>query len=352
MKRAATLYSIVLAATVALLIFPARAHAQFPRTTLIEEFTSATCKPCTTATPIINTIVRTKAPHAVSIRYHLNFPAPGDPWYAANTAHNLARRDYYGATSLPYGRLDGATTLSVTQQGEVQDKVDERLGIEAPVKMEVTQTRDGDQFNVKVVVTAGDAGLDGNYKLQVVAVESHVHSDAFQQEPFNKESDFYDIMRTMIPGADGTDISLAANQKKSFTFSYALGNGWQGDEMHTVAFVQNDVSKQIVQAGFSSAASGAVPEAPSTSAADYLDASYPNPTSNATTIAYALAAPQHVTIDLYTLAGERVMSFDEGMKSSGSHELPVDLSGIPAGVYTYTISAGKFHAARMMTVVR
>ena len=80
MKRAATICSTLFAAAVALMIFPARGFAQFPRTTLIEEFTSATCKPCTTATPIINSVIKAKSPRVVSIRYHLNFPAPGDPW--------------------------------------------------------------------------------------------------------------------------------------------------------------------------------------------------------------------------------------------------------------------------------
>jgi hypothetical protein len=352
MKRAATLYYALFVAAVAMMMFPTQGRAQFPRTSLIEEFTSATCKPCTTATPIINNIIKTKAGRVVSVRYHLNFPAPGDPWYAANSSHNLARRDYYGATSLPYGRLDGATTIAVTQQGEVQDKVEERLATESPIKIDVAQTREGDQFHVKVDITAGEAGLDGNYKLQVIAVEAHVHSEAFQNEPFNKETDFYDIMRTIIPGPDGTDVVLNPNQKKSFTFNYAPGNGWQPEEMYAVAFVQNDVSKSIVQAGASQVPASAPDDITPVHAGYSLGSSFPNPANGAAAIEYTLGAPEHVTLDLYAMNGEKVATFDQGMRTSGEHELRMNLDGIPAGVYTCTITAGTYRAARAISVVK
>lgn len=351
MRRAATFYSI-LAAAAAVMIFPAEGRAQFPRTTLIEEFTSATCKPCTTATPILNNIVATQAPRVVTIRYHLNFPLPGDPWYVAAKPDNDARRTYYGATSLPYGRLDGATTVSVTEEGEVQDKVEDRLNVESPIKIDVTQTREGNRINVKVTLTAGENGLEGgNFKLHVVATEAFIHSDAFQNEPFNKESEFYDVMRKMIPGPDGTDMTLSPNQKRTLDFSYELGNDWQPNQMFTVAFVQNDVSKQIVQTGYSLPEAASAPgEAPL--AGYLLNPTYPNPATGHAVVSYAIGAPERVTISLHNMVGERVMSFEEGMKESGDHTLPIDLSAIPAGLYTCTISAGRFHATEKLTVVR
>lgn len=352
MKRATTFYAMMLLGALAL--GPATAQAQYPRTVLIEEFTSVTCKPCTTATPILNSLIEQRGGRVVSIRYHLNFPSPGDPWYNANPAHNNGRRSYYGLTSLPYGRVDGSTTLAVTQQGDVYDKTDDRLMITSPVKLEVTQTLNGTRYDVAVKATTAENAVEGNYKLHIVALEAHIHDESFQNEPFNKEKDFEDVMRTMVPGPEGTDFSIGADETKTFNFSYDIGSGWQTDQMYTVAFVQDDITKEVVQAGYSTK-----PPKPSTSVEMFPEMSgyqltlpMPNPVTDEAVIGYTLGARQQVTLELYDNAGVRVMTMNDGTREAGDHTIALDLRGLPSGVYTYVLHAGAYHASRRVTIVR
>lgn len=353
MKRVTTLYAAMLLAASALTMAPGEARAQYPRTVLLEEFTSVTCKPCTTATPIINSLIEQKQGRVVSIRYHMNFPSEGDPWYEANTQHNGARAQYYTVQSLPYGRLDGAVNVSVTSEGDVFDKAEDRLSQQSPILLEVTQTREGNQANVRVKATAG-ADLSDGHRLHVVALESHIHDERFQGGKWNNEKDFEDVMRTLVTGSEGAEFAIASEDVKELTFQYTIGEGWQANQMYVVAFVQNDFTKQIVQAGYSEKPprnTGSVHE--QVALAGYsLDQSFPNPARAEAEIAYAIGIPGEVTLELHNTAGEIVARMSEGVKEAGPHRLRLDLSGVSAGAYTYTLRSGRYRASGMMTVVK
>ncbi|HVZ38556.1 MAG TPA: Omp28-related outer membrane protein [Candidatus Kapabacteria bacterium] len=349
MKRASLYPALAL-----LLLFAAHTHgfAQYPRVVLFEEFTNLTCKPCTTATPILNALEIAHANHIAMIRFHPNLPLSGDPFYNANKPQNDARQTYYGVSALPHGRADGISSVVVTQEGEVQDKVNERLAMESPVKVDVTQSREGNKVNVSVDVTAGpNDGLSGDYRLRVVAVEAHIHDASYVGNPrYNGESDFYDVMRTMVPDPDGTTVTLNAGEKKSFQMSYDLQSGWQPDQIYTIAFVQNEDSKEVVQAGSTPRPVAGITSIPVMRGYS-LAQSAPNPAGDAAAISYVIAGPEHVAVTLYDAAGLLVRQSDLGLVEPGEHSTTLDLRGLPSGMYTYTLRAGAFIASRTMTVV-
>ncbi len=351
MKRATTFCAAMMLMASALAFAPSAARAQFPRTVLIEEFTSVTCKPCTTATPLINKVIRDNNGRMVSIRYHMNFPSKGDPWYNANPDHSDARAKFYGVLSLPYGRYDGATIVSVTSEGDVFDKAADRLSQESPIQLEVSQTREGNQFQVQVKAKAGSQSLAGSNRLHVVAVEGHIHDERFQGPQWNNEKDFEDVMRSLVTGADGEEFTIESDEEKTLNYTYQLGTDWQAEQMYVVAFVQNDITQQVVQAGYSAKPVSSVHE--SAAIAGYaLDQSFPNPARSEAAIAYTIGGAGGVTIDLHNAAGELVASINEGTREAGAYRARLDLSGIPAGAYTYTLRSGLYRATRLLTVVK
>lgn len=328
-----------------------QAQAQYERTVLLEEFTSATCKPCTTATQVINKVIREKQGRVVSIRYHMNIPLDGDIWYEANKPHNTGRAKYYGEFGLPYGRVDGAINASVTSEGDVFDKVEDQMGQQSPIKLEVTQTRDGNQFNIAVKATAGSQGLANGYKIHVVAVEAHIHDERFQGGKWNNEKDFEDVMRTLVTGTDGQEFTVDADAQKTLNFNYQLGEGWQPEQMYTVVFVQNDFNLQIAQAGYSPKPVSGVEW--STEVEGYtLRSNYPNPSRGEALIGYTLGTSGAVKLELHDAVGRLVATYDEGTRSAGEHHLRIDLSNMPAGNYTYTLYSGRYRASRTMIVLK
>ncbi len=353
MKHTSTISLLVLAA-VALVIAASDARAQFPRTVLVEEFTSLTCKPCTTATPILNKLIRDKAGKVVTIRYHANIPLPGDPYYNANKDQNNARKTFYGVSALPFGVADGSTSLSVTQEGDVVDKVDARLEMSAPLKMEVTQTREGNQCSVMVKLTAGPDGLSGtDYKLRVVAVESFIHDAQWVGDPrYNGESEFFDVMRQMVPDPAGTDIALEPEQVKTQTFVYTVPQDWQADQMYAVAFVQNDANNEVVQTGYSPRPVAGVSEASALNAGYTLATAVPNPARDRATIQFTMGTAGDAAIELYDAAGANARTVRLGHREAGPATAVVDLGGLPAGAYTCVLRAGGYSLSRSLHIVR
>jgi tetratricopeptide (TPR) repeat protein len=88
-----------------------------------------------------------------------------------------------------------------------------------------------------------------------------------------------------------------------------------------------------------------------------LDQNYPNPFNPETTIRYHLAEASHVTIKIYNLLGEEVISLVDESQLQGNHAIQWngrDRFGniVANGVYWVRMQAGKFVGQRKLVVVR
>ncbi|MBL7986776.1 MAG: Omp28-related outer membrane protein [Chlorobi bacterium] len=336
---------------------PTVAFAQegtYERIVLLEEFMSATCVPCVEVTPIMNQAVDEGSGKAVSIRYHVNQPQPYDPWYKANPADVEARRTYYSPDDPlepPHTRVDGKTAEKTYIIPEAAD----RRTVKSPLKIEVTQTPYGNGFNVSVKVTAGENGIDGDYRLRIVAVEGLVVRDDWKgKSPFpgyNGEVEFHDIMRKLVNSADGEAITLMANESKTFTATYTRGADWQANQMYTVAFVQNDDNGEVIQTGYSPKSTSGITEQHSVRGFSFSSV-VPNPANNTAVLSYTLGSAASVAIEVRSILGQQVMRLEEGAMEAGSHRKGIDLSKLTAGSYIVTLRAGDYVASEQLAVVK
>ncbi len=76
----------------------------------------------------------------------------------------------------------------------------------------------------------------------------------------------------------------------------------------------------------------------------------PNPFNGNTTIGYNLTEASNVNVTIYNVAGAKVMDFNQGMQSAGSHNLSIDGSSLQAGVYFYTFTANNNSVTKKMIV--
>ncbi len=79
---------------------------------------------------------------------------------------------------------------------------------------------------------------------------------------------------------------------------------------------------------------------------------YPNPASTQTSIMFDLVRDMQVSVAVFNVAGEQVMSVDAGMMSAGKRTINIDVNGLPAGVYSYTLNADGSQFSSQMMVVR
>jgi len=88
-----------------------------------------------------------------------------------------------------------------------------------------------------------------------------------------------------------------------------------------------------------------------------LGSNYPNPFAGGTTISYSLNEPARVTLDVYTITGQRVQRLIDKQLAPGKHEVQWDgrdAQGrtLASGVYFYRLSTGTSSATGKLVLAR
>jgi len=84
-----------------------------------------------------------------------------------------------------------------------------------------------------------------------------------------------------------------------------------------------------------------------------LDQNFPNPFNPNTSIRFTLAEPSVVSLKVFTVTGERVMSVLENISlAAGSHFYTIDASQLNSGVYIYTMSDGLKTLSKKMNLLK
>ncbi|HPO56856.1 MAG TPA: T9SS type A sorting domain-containing protein [Ignavibacteriaceae bacterium] len=225
--------------------------AYFPgvkRNLLLEEFTSSTCSPCASNNPAIDAFVSARFDSMTAIKYHMNWPSPGnDPMYHYNPAQNTERRNYYSVQGVPDVIMDGTVSPSYpySSPASLPDAYYPRTATPSPISMNVVNTRIGpDSIRTLVSYQILSPLPLGNYFLRVMAVERHIKYSSAPGS--NGERDFYDVFRRGFPSMQGTPIPASVGSYQ-FTITFPVDKAvWVDSMIYTAAFIQNDLTKEVM----------------------------------------------------------------------------------------------------------
>lgn len=241
-------YSLII---VFFVILSLHVFSQSPRVTLIEEATNASCVPCAAQNPTFEHYLTapTNIDRIIPIIYHGNWPGRDVMNQANPTMHN-ALIQYYGITGVPTAVINGKIPKKVnaSYDGAPSDTVALENAVKAavgvsPLSIQISEQVNGTNVTVDVVVSSVNAV--SSKKLRIAVVEGfHYYSSAGT----NGEKNFYYIVRQMLPSQNGLDLSLNGGETKTATQSFSYDAAWTADEIYVVAFVQDDVTKEILQA--------------------------------------------------------------------------------------------------------
>lgn len=168
----------------------------------------------------------------------MSWPSGSDPWYLANPTDNNARRSYYGVNATPTMKCDGYTASWTAIQSAIQS----RMAVPSPLWMDLNGLVNGQMLNVTCRVVA-EMNISGNYAIQFVLMERY----HYQPSP-NGQPHHYHPLLAFAPSASGQSFSAAANDTVTYTASFSLNSSWSLDNLDFAAFVQNNTTKEILQA--------------------------------------------------------------------------------------------------------
>jgi len=79
---------------------------------------------------------------------------------------------------------------------------------------------------------------------------------------------------------------------------------------------------------------------------------YPNPFNPTTTIKYEIPKSSFVTLKVYNIAGQLIVTLVDGQKSAGRYAVKWNTANVSSGVYIYQITAGNFSDVKKSIVLK
>ncbi len=83
-----------------------------------------------------------------------------------------------------------------------------------------------------------------------------------------------------------------------------------------------------------------------------LEQNYPNPFNPSTTINFTVPQSAQVTLKIFDVLGREVSTLINQVVPGGNHEVQFDATGLPSGLYFYTLSTGNFVETKKMVLLR
>ncbi len=218
---------------------------------LLEGYTNTGCGSCADANPTIDAFLdAVGVGNVIAVRIHVDWPSSQDPFYLANPPDNDARIDYYGIDGVPAQVVDGLYDLEwyggdhYSVLGAYYD-----APLLADLFVQVEELGGGD-YTVDVHVYATDELTESReLTLHTMVTQSFLSYD----DPFpNGETEFADAVIDFLPDGGGAALALEpGDEPQVVSFDFQLGDDWEPGVMEVVAFLQDDATLEVLQAGTS-----------------------------------------------------------------------------------------------------
>ncbi|MDD5361133.1 MAG: T9SS type A sorting domain-containing protein [Ignavibacteria bacterium] len=214
---------------------------------LFEAHTATTCGPCASQNPALDAFVQTHFDSIIAIKYHVWWPALGDPMYNANVPQARIRTQYNSVSAVPCLMVDGIIqqVSGYTTITNLQTPFDTRRAKASPIAISVTDTRlAGDTIKATIsinVVSALPSNID--YRLRINAIERKI---TYSSPPgSNGETVFYDVFRRMYPSMDGIPINYSPGTY-TVEYKYKRDAAWVDSMLYTAVFIQDEFNHEVI----------------------------------------------------------------------------------------------------------
>lgn len=213
------------------------------RRPMFEEFTSSTCSPCASFNAgTFNPFVAQHGDEITLVKYQMNWPGSGDPYY---TAEGGVRRQYYGVNAVPDLYTDGKVTS--TNSSAVNNAFNTSKSTITYIDIE--SQHEIQENNVVINANILPYASYDNVTVYIAILERVTTGNVAS----NGESEFHNVMMKMVPDAEGTAVTLTANQPLNLQFTQDMSstNVEEMDDLRVAIFVQDNSTKVIYQSNYS-----------------------------------------------------------------------------------------------------
>ena len=271
------------------------------------------------------------------IQYHTNFDGP-DPINKANSSDPLVRSLYYGIDDNPRVAIDGTTNadnLPYSEWGKVF--YSQRTLNISPFSIKITidsLNLDDGQLHVFAELTnIKESALD-NFRVHVAVVENVVE---LAEEAPSGETEFYSVLRKLLPDAGGTKFTNPVEQGQTITINQSWNPtnlvNYERGAISVIVFIQDEETREVYQAARVGTSFDPVLGVFTSDLAEGITL-YPNPADNRLTIELPARAQNSMGMSIYNAHGQLIeqLSIDVPIK-----QVDVNTAEYDPGVYLLRI---------------
>ena len=162
-----------------------------------------------------------------------------------NTASNTRASYYGGMGSIPTSYFDGVVNVSggnatTSMYSTYLPKYEMRIAIGASVSIEWYGYHEGNTYTVTAIIQKHEA-VSNDLTYHLCVTESGI------QEAWQNQTELHYVERWMANEGDGVDISLSGPAPVTQTITFDIDASWNLEELELVAFVQDNVDKEVQQ---------------------------------------------------------------------------------------------------------
>jgi PKD repeat protein len=239
---------------------------QSQRTLLVEQFSQASCGPCAIFNPIFSPFLDSNRNKVIAIKYQTNWPG-NDPMNAQNPSDVSNQVNYYDIIYVPSvvlsGTLKPISTLATSPIA--QQEIDSAYAEPSPFNVDLKHWLNtaNDSIFINCTITCTQATSISAPSLKLALIEKSIN---FNTPPgTNGETIFPHVVRKMYPNAYGSGLKniWQVGDIKHISFAVKIPNYvYNTNELATIAWIQDDGSKNVLQAVYDSIPSSPITMAP------------------------------------------------------------------------------------------
>jgi hypothetical protein len=336
----------------------------YPRHVLYETFTSSTCAPCTPGNANFEGVLSSVDTNEyTSIKYQMSWPGNGDPYF---TDEGDDRRNFYAINSVPRLEIDGGWDDNSNSFTALQHT--EAVQTPAFVELDAEYEVDVATKTVKTCVDVTSAIDITNQNLFFAILEDTTYNNVES----NGETEFYNVMKKLLPGSSGQSISLVAGGNTRVCETYTFNGNyrlpadantpinhniehsvedfdhlkvavWMQDLSTLEVFNSHDAHRRPVGTVTSD-------NAIETSVETFNAKLYPNPAETHTNLEVSLAESSMLNIQIYDIVGKIVEQRIAVNGNPGINDILINTSELENGLYIIKVSNDHEHITRYLTI--
>jgi PKD repeat protein len=169
-----------------------------------------------------------------------------DPY---NNTYSTARRSYYAITGNPTVLFDGGNAvIGGTPSGSMYSSyigpTTTAAGIPCSFQVDIYGENSGLNYTVVLDLEMVDTYSGGNLVCHLVLTESNIPYTWYTLSTVDH------TCRLMVPDANGTAVDFSTNPQIQLTLQFSLDPSWTASNCEVIAFIQDNVTKDILQGDY------------------------------------------------------------------------------------------------------